>query len=112
MSSAQPCRSRPVQCAFQSPPEQPLQVKVVGLFKSNTFQIAKSTAEVTRKKPVRAALSAYRSRASWWRGVCLVGSELAGKRGGRVRESGHSTSRRATFKGGIRAKEAFRTLQE
>ncbi|XP_023389140.1 peptidyl-prolyl cis-trans isomerase-like 6 [Pteropus vampyrus] len=45
MASAQPCRSRPVPCAFQSPPEQPLQVKVVGLFKSNTFQIAKSTAE-------------------------------------------------------------------
>ncbi|ELK00630.1 Peptidyl-prolyl cis-trans isomerase-like 6 [Pteropus alecto] len=45
MASAQPCRSRPVPCAFQSPPEQPLRVKVVGLFKSNTFQIAKSTAE-------------------------------------------------------------------
>ncbi|XP_036076713.1 probable inactive peptidyl-prolyl cis-trans isomerase-like 6 isoform X1 [Rousettus aegyptiacus] len=50
MSSAQPCRSRPVQCAFQSPPEQPLQVKVVGLFKSNTFQIAKSTAECLKNK--------------------------------------------------------------
>ncbi|XP_059797424.1 probable inactive peptidyl-prolyl cis-trans isomerase-like 6 isoform X3 [Balaenoptera ricei] len=35
----------------QTPPEQPLQVKVVGLFKSSSFQIAKSAAEVTAKKP-------------------------------------------------------------
>ncbi|KAB1275580.1 putative inactive peptidyl-prolyl cis-trans isomerase-like 6 [Camelus dromedarius] len=32
-------------CSSQSPPEQPLQVKVVGLFKSSSFQIAKSAAE-------------------------------------------------------------------
>ncbi|XP_032952260.1 probable inactive peptidyl-prolyl cis-trans isomerase-like 6 isoform X3 [Rhinolophus ferrumequinum] len=36
---------RSVRCGSRSPPEQPLQVKVVGLFKSSTFQIAKSTAE-------------------------------------------------------------------
>ncbi|XP_066104511.1 probable inactive peptidyl-prolyl cis-trans isomerase-like 6 isoform X4 [Saccopteryx bilineata] len=32
-------------CGSQSPPRQLLQVKVVGLFKSSSFQIAKSTAE-------------------------------------------------------------------
>lgn len=32
-------------------PEQRLQVKVVGLFKSSSFQIAKSTAEVTAERP-------------------------------------------------------------
>ncbi|XP_037700427.1 probable inactive peptidyl-prolyl cis-trans isomerase-like 6 isoform X2 [Choloepus didactylus] len=35
----------PAPCLPQSPPERPLQVKVVGLFKSSSFQIAKSTAE-------------------------------------------------------------------
>lgn len=39
-----------VPCISRSPPEQPLQVKVVGLFKSSSFQIAKSAAEVTAKK--------------------------------------------------------------
>ncbi|XP_055391213.1 probable inactive peptidyl-prolyl cis-trans isomerase-like 6 [Bubalus kerabau] len=34
-----------VPCISRSPPEQPLQVKVVGLFKSSSFQIAKSAAE-------------------------------------------------------------------
>ncbi|TKC44087.1 hypothetical protein EI555_008127 [Monodon monoceros] len=36
--------------SLQTPHEQPLQVKVVGLFKSSSFQIAKSAAEVTAKK--------------------------------------------------------------
>lgn len=50
-----------VRCGSHSPPEQPLQVKVVGLFKGSTFQIAKSTAEVTAKKPqMPAALPASR----------------------------------------------------
>ncbi|XP_043745905.1 probable inactive peptidyl-prolyl cis-trans isomerase-like 6 isoform X6 [Cervus elaphus] len=41
MGSQQPS----VPCISRSPPEQPLQVKVVGLFKSSSFQIAKSAAE-------------------------------------------------------------------
>nr|XP_020756608.1 peptidyl-prolyl cis-trans isomerase-like 6 isoform X2 [Odocoileus virginianus texanus] len=41
MASQQPS----VPCISRSPPEQPLQVKVVGLFKSSSFQIAKSAAE-------------------------------------------------------------------
>ncbi|XP_060987478.1 probable inactive peptidyl-prolyl cis-trans isomerase-like 6 isoform X6 [Dama dama] len=41
MASLQPS----VPCISRSPPEQPLQVKVVGLFKSSSFQIAKSAAE-------------------------------------------------------------------
>ncbi|KAM5282940.1 uncharacterized protein RBU33_017765 isoform 2-T2 [Hipposideros larvatus] len=45
MASPQWCRPKSVPCDSHSPPEQPLQVKVVGLFKSSTFQIAKSTAE-------------------------------------------------------------------
>nr|XP_019590520.1 PREDICTED: peptidyl-prolyl cis-trans isomerase-like 6 isoform X4 [Rhinolophus sinicus] len=45
MASPQRSRLKSVPCGSQSPPEQPLQVKVVGLFKSSTFQIAKSTAE-------------------------------------------------------------------
>lgn len=45
-------------------------MKVVGLFKSASFQIAKSAAEVTAKKPQRRrpALPASPSRASWWPG--------------------------------------------
>ncbi|XP_073749857.1 probable inactive peptidyl-prolyl cis-trans isomerase-like 6 isoform X3 [Callorhinus ursinus] len=45
MASPKPCRPRSARCRSQSPPEQPLQVKVVGLFKSSSFQIAKSAAE-------------------------------------------------------------------
>lgn len=61
MASPQRSRLKSVPCGSQSPPEQPLQVKVVGLFKSSTFQIAKSTAEVTAKKPqMPAALPASR----------------------------------------------------
>uniref|UniRef100_A0A8C9AQT4 Probable inactive peptidyl-prolyl cis-trans isomerase-like 6 n=1 Tax=Prolemur simus TaxID=1328070 RepID=A0A8C9AQT4_PROSS len=45
MASPAPRRPRPAQCESGSPPEQPLQVKVVGLFKSSSFQMAKSTAE-------------------------------------------------------------------
>lgn len=58
-----------VPCSSQLPPEQPLQVKVVGLFKSSSFQVAKSTAEVTAKKPqVWAAGPASVSSAFSWRG--------------------------------------------
>ncbi|XP_023419227.2 probable inactive peptidyl-prolyl cis-trans isomerase-like 6 isoform X3 [Cavia porcellus] len=35
----------PAACSSPSAPEQPLRVKVVGLFKSSSFQVAKSTAE-------------------------------------------------------------------
>ncbi|XP_006840053.1 PREDICTED: peptidyl-prolyl cis-trans isomerase-like 6 [Chrysochloris asiatica] len=46
MASPEPCVSKRHPCSQQqSPPELPLQVKVVGLFKSSSFQIAKSTAE-------------------------------------------------------------------
>ncbi|XP_027458706.1 probable inactive peptidyl-prolyl cis-trans isomerase-like 6 isoform X4 [Zalophus californianus] len=45
MASPKPCRPRSAGGRSQSPPEQPLQVKVVGLFKSSSFQIAKSAAE-------------------------------------------------------------------
>ncbi|KAG8522095.1 putative inactive peptidyl-prolyl cis-trans isomerase-like 6, partial [Galemys pyrenaicus] len=50
MASLQPGRPRSAACRSKSPPEKPLQVKVVGLFKSSSFQIAKNTAE----GPVRA----------------------------------------------------------
>ncbi|XP_003781861.1 peptidyl-prolyl cis-trans isomerase-like 6 [Otolemur garnettii] len=45
MASLPPCPPRPAQCVSQPPPENPLQVKVVGLFKSSSLQIAKSIAE-------------------------------------------------------------------
>ncbi|XP_054425785.1 probable inactive peptidyl-prolyl cis-trans isomerase-like 6 isoform X1 [Pteronotus mesoamericanus] len=45
MARPQPCGPRSVPFCSQSPPEQLLQVKVVGLFKTSSFQIAKSTAE-------------------------------------------------------------------
>ncbi|XP_005377927.1 PREDICTED: peptidyl-prolyl cis-trans isomerase-like 6 isoform X3 [Chinchilla lanigera] len=44
MASAPQRLSRPAACSSRSP-ERPLQVKVVGLFKSSSFQVAKSTAE-------------------------------------------------------------------
>lgn len=64
MASPQPSRPKAVLCRSHSPPEQPLQVQVVGIFKTSTFQIAKSTAEVTAKKQVREALPASRHHAS------------------------------------------------
>ncbi|XP_049754439.1 probable inactive peptidyl-prolyl cis-trans isomerase-like 6 isoform X1 [Elephas maximus indicus] len=46
MASLEPCGSGRNPCGPQPPPEEKLlQVKVVGLFKSSSFQIAKSTAE-------------------------------------------------------------------
>nr|XP_012420059.1 PREDICTED: peptidyl-prolyl cis-trans isomerase-like 6 isoform X2 [Odobenus rosmarus divergens] len=45
MASPKQRRPRSARCRSQSPPEQPLQVKVVGLFKTSSFQIAKSAAE-------------------------------------------------------------------
>ncbi|XP_023506671.2 probable inactive peptidyl-prolyl cis-trans isomerase-like 6 isoform X1 [Equus caballus] len=45
MAGPQPCQPRSVRCRSPSPPEPPLRVKVVGLFKSASFQIAKSAAE-------------------------------------------------------------------
>lgn len=54
-------------CRSQAPPEQPLRVKVVGLFRSSSFQIAKGAAEVTAQKP-RAGGPAH---TCWW----AVGAE-------------------------------------
>lgn len=66
MASPKQCRPKSAPCRSRSPPEQPLRVKVVGLFKSSSFQVAKSAAEVTARKPhVWAALPVCRSRASW-----------------------------------------------
>ncbi|XP_039093347.1 probable inactive peptidyl-prolyl cis-trans isomerase-like 6 isoform X3 [Hyaena hyaena] len=45
MASPQQCRPSPARYCSKSPPEQPLQVKVVGVFKSSSFHIAKSAAE-------------------------------------------------------------------
>ncbi|XP_058590913.1 probable inactive peptidyl-prolyl cis-trans isomerase-like 6 isoform X1 [Neofelis nebulosa] len=45
MASQQQRGPRPAPYCSKSPPEQPLQVKVVGLFKSSSFHIAKSAAE-------------------------------------------------------------------
>ncbi|XP_059128483.1 probable inactive peptidyl-prolyl cis-trans isomerase-like 6 isoform X3 [Peromyscus eremicus] len=41
----QPCRPKPPACPTKSPPEPPLRVKVVGLFKSSSFQVSKTIAE-------------------------------------------------------------------
>lgn len=111
MASPQRCKLRSVPCGSQSPPEQPLQVKVVGLFKSSTFQIAKSTAEVTAKKPqMPAALPAsllvppvFRVLCSGkgcpaWAGPGQSGWNSEGRGKVRVR-GGHSTSRRVPLKG-------------
>jgi hypothetical protein len=50
MASPLPCRPKPVPCSLESPPQRSLQVKVVGLFKSSSFQVAKIMAEVTGEK--------------------------------------------------------------
>ncbi|XP_008261579.1 probable inactive peptidyl-prolyl cis-trans isomerase-like 6 isoform X3 [Oryctolagus cuniculus] len=50
MASQQPGKPGDTGCVSKSPPEGPLQVKVVGLFKSSSFQIAKSAAEELKGK--------------------------------------------------------------
>ncbi|EHB08354.1 Peptidyl-prolyl cis-trans isomerase-like 6 [Heterocephalus glaber] len=45
MAGVQQCLSQLAACSSPSAPERPLQVKVVGLFKSSSFQIAKIMAE-------------------------------------------------------------------
>ncbi|XP_010633582.1 probable inactive peptidyl-prolyl cis-trans isomerase-like 6 isoform X2 [Fukomys damarensis] len=45
MAGPEQRQPQPAACNFPSAAERPLQVKVVGLFKSSSFQIAKSTAE-------------------------------------------------------------------
>ncbi|XP_032714175.1 probable inactive peptidyl-prolyl cis-trans isomerase-like 6 isoform X2 [Lontra canadensis] len=50
MASPKQCRPKSAPCRSRSPPEQPLRVKVVGLFKSSSFQVAKSTAEALKTK--------------------------------------------------------------
>ncbi|XP_059257175.1 probable inactive peptidyl-prolyl cis-trans isomerase-like 6 isoform X2 [Mustela nigripes] len=48
MASPKQCRPKSAPCRSRSPPEQPLRVKVVGLFKSSSFQVAKSAAEALK----------------------------------------------------------------
>ncbi|XP_045860416.1 probable inactive peptidyl-prolyl cis-trans isomerase-like 6 isoform X2 [Meles meles] len=48
MASPKQCRPRSAPCSSRSPPEQQLKVKVVGLFKSSSFQVAKSAAETLK----------------------------------------------------------------
>ncbi|XP_076773278.1 putative inactive peptidyl-prolyl cis-trans isomerase-like 6 isoform X2 [Arvicanthis niloticus] len=50
MASQQPCRpkSKPPACRTQLPPEPPLKLKVVGLFKSSSFQVSKTIAETLK----------------------------------------------------------------
>lgn len=47
MATQQPCRpkSKPPACHVRLPPEPPLKLKVVGLFKSSSFQVSKTIAE-------------------------------------------------------------------
>lgn len=57
MASQQQCRPSPARYCSKSPPEQPLQVKVVGVFKSSSFHVAKSAAEVTVRITTSAGVS-------------------------------------------------------
>ncbi|XP_060229366.1 probable inactive peptidyl-prolyl cis-trans isomerase-like 6 isoform X5 [Meriones unguiculatus] len=45
MATRQPCRRKPSPCRIRQPPEPPLKLKVVGLFKSSSFQVSKTIAE-------------------------------------------------------------------
>lgn len=94
----------------QTPHEQPLQVKVVGLFKSSSFQIAKSAAEVTAKKQPqgREGPSRFRVVRLLVAGVEVQGGDVPAGMGclwmdicvqrARAGPGGSYTSRRATFK--------------
>ncbi|KAH0508534.1 Peptidyl-prolyl cis-trans isomerase-like 6 [Microtus ochrogaster] len=72
----QPCQPKPSACRTPLLPESPLQVKVVGLFKSSSFQMSKTIAEVTLTPPLpslyehRSPLPRFRQR---WR-VCVLSS--------------------------------------
>ncbi|KAL6091493.1 hypothetical protein STEG23_032304 [Scotinomys teguina] len=48
MATPQPCRPKPPACRTQMPPEPLLRVKVVGLFKSSSFQVSKTIAETLK----------------------------------------------------------------
>ncbi|KAL1770235.1 peptidyl-prolyl cis-trans isomerase-like 6 isoform X3 [Sigmodon hispidus] len=48
MASREPCRPKPPACRTQLQPEPPLRVKVVGLFKSSSFQMSKTIAETLK----------------------------------------------------------------
>ncbi|XP_029411604.1 probable inactive peptidyl-prolyl cis-trans isomerase-like 6 isoform X2 [Nannospalax galili] len=48
MAGKPPCRPKPPLCSTRLPPEPPLQVKVVGLFKSSSFQMSKTIAETLK----------------------------------------------------------------
>lgn len=60
MASQQPCRpkSKPPACRTQLPPEPPLKLKVVGLFKSSSFQVSKTIAEVSLRLHAHLSLPA------------------------------------------------------
>uniref|UniRef100_A0A9L0JVR6 Probable inactive peptidyl-prolyl cis-trans isomerase-like 6 n=1 Tax=Equus asinus TaxID=9793 RepID=A0A9L0JVR6_EQUAS len=121
MAGPQPCQPRSVRCRSPSPPEPPLRVKVVGLFKSASFQIAKSAAEVTAKKPQRRRPAPSRFPVSRLlvagvdvrrRGVPggrAQSRRIRAYRGQRAGPGGRSTSRRATFNGGSERKKPSET---
>ncbi|XP_060229364.1 probable inactive peptidyl-prolyl cis-trans isomerase-like 6 isoform X3 [Meriones unguiculatus] len=48
MATRQPCRRKPSPCRIRQPPEPPLKLKVVGLFKSSSFQVSKTIAETLK----------------------------------------------------------------
>ncbi|XP_040584287.1 probable inactive peptidyl-prolyl cis-trans isomerase-like 6 isoform X2 [Mesocricetus auratus] len=48
MATQQPCRPKSPACRTLLLPEKPLQVKVVGLFKSSSFQVSKTIAETLK----------------------------------------------------------------
>ncbi|XP_055472011.1 probable inactive peptidyl-prolyl cis-trans isomerase-like 6 isoform X2 [Psammomys obesus] len=48
MATRQPCRQKPSPCRIRQPPEPPLRLKVVGLFKSSSFQVSKTIAETLK----------------------------------------------------------------
>lgn len=58
MATQQPCRpkSKPPACRSGLQPEPPLKLKVVGLFKSSSFQVSKTIAEVSPRPGLHARL--------------------------------------------------------
>lgn len=76
MATQQPCqpKSKPPACSERLMPVPPLRLKVVGLFKSSSFQVSKTIAEVTPRprhhapRPLAALSPAFRPRAGGGRG--------------------------------------------
>lgn len=75
----QPCRPKPSACRTPLLPESRLQVKVVGLFKSSSFQMSKTIAEVTltpqslraRQPPVSVPPALAGPRSTFRLGECV-----------------------------------------